>query len=179
MAYLQATMTRSIVLLSCLMCALSAWHVAVRPPHALAVGDGTVAPEIALRDRDGKPVNVADLKGHVVLVDFWASWCGPCREELPVLDALYKKYRAKGLVVVGVGLDHEADKLTKFLRASPISFPVVHDEKGAVANRYGPPKMPSSYLIDRRGIIRHVHAGFKASDRAQLERELNELLAEK
>jgi cytochrome c biogenesis protein CcmG, thiol:disulfide interchange protein DsbE len=147
--------------------------------EAKAVGDGTVAPEIALKDLSGKPVKLAELKGKVVLVDFWASWCAPCREELPVLDALYKKYKDKGLVIIGVGLDRDADKLTKFLRGVSLSFPVVHDPAGAVANKYEPPKMPSSYVIDKRGLIRHVHAGFKASDKALLEKELSALLAEK
>jgi len=146
---------------------------------ARAVGEGTVAPEIALKDLSGKLVQVADLKGKVVLVDFWASWCGPCREELPVLDGLYKKYRERGLVIIGVGLDRDSDKLAKFLRAMPLSFPVVHDPAGSVADKYGPPKMPSSYLIDKRGLIRHVHSGYKASDKAQLEKELAAMLAEK
>lgn len=148
-------------------------------PVAHAVGDGAVAPEIALKDLSGHPVKLAELKGKVVLVDFWASWCGPCREELPVLDALYKKYKERGLVIIGVGLDRDADKLNKFLRALPLSFPVVHDPAGVVANKYEPPKMPSSYIIDKRGLIRHVHAGFKASDKALFEKQLNALLAEK
>ena len=146
---------------------------------ASAVGDGARAPEIGLADRAGKPVRIADLQGSVVLVDFWASWCAPCRDELPVLEGLYKKYRAQGLVIVAVGLDQDAEKLSKFLRASPLSFSVVHDNTGAVADRYAPPKMPSSYLIDKHGIVRKVHAGFKASDKAALEKEIAALLAEK
>ena len=172
-------MTRRKPVLLGVLGALFSLYLAALPPVARAVGEGTLAPEIALNDRAGKPLKLAELKGHVVIVDFWASWCAPCREELPVLEGLYRKYRDKGLIVVGVGLDHELDKLTKFLRASPLSFPVVHDEQGTVADRYGPPKMPSSYLIDKRGVIRHVHAGYKASDKAALERELSALLSEK
>lgn len=150
-----------------------------RVPAAAAVGQGALAPEIGLNDLSGKPLRMAELKGQVVVVDFWASWCAPCRQELPVLESLYRKYRAKGLVVVGVGQDRERENLDKFLRASPLTFRIVHDAEGQVADRYGPPKMPSSYLIDRKGLIRHVHAGFKASDKGALERELNALLAEK
>jgi peroxiredoxin len=175
MTTMMRRMTASLLLVGALM----ALQVASFPTPAWAVGEGTLAPEIALKDRAGKAIKVADLKGRVVLVDFWASWCAPCRDELPVLEGLYKKYREKGLVIVGVGLDRELDKLTKFLRASPLSFPVVHDDKGAVADRYGPPKMPSSYLVDKRGVIRHVHAGFKAADKAALEREIVVLLGEK
>jgi len=148
-------------------------------PIARAVGDGGRAPEIGLADRAGKLVKLADLKGRVVLVDFWASWCAPCRDELPVLEALYRKYREQGLVIVGVGLDQDPEKLAKFLKLSPLSFPVVHDRAGVVAERYAPPKMPSSYLIDKRGVVRKVHAGFKASDKAAFEREVTALLAEK
>jgi thiol-disulfide isomerase/thioredoxin len=153
--------------------------VVLDAPHALAVGEGTRAPEIGLKDLGGKPVNVAELKGRVVLVDFWASWCAPCREELPVLEGLFRKYREQGLVIVGVGLDKDAKNVSKFLRANPLSFTVVHDADGAVADRYAPPKMPSSYLVDRKGVVRRVHAGFKASDKATLEREIKELLGEK
>jgi cytochrome c biogenesis protein CcmG, thiol:disulfide interchange protein DsbE len=173
------TMTRRMFLAFGALCALASTLSALLPSPASAVGDGGRAPEIGLSDRSGKPVRLADLKGRVVLVDFWASWCAPCREELPVLEGLYRKYRDKGFVVVGVGLDQDADKLTKFLRASPLTFPVVHDSAGTVADRYAPPKMPSSYLIDKKGIIRKVHAGFKAADKAVLERELGALLAEK
>ncbi|MET0343506.1 MAG: TlpA disulfide reductase family protein [Polyangiales bacterium] len=153
--------------------------LALGAPRASAVGEGTRAPEIGLKDASGKPVDLAALKGQVVLVDFWASWCTPCREELPVLEALYKKYREQGLVIVGVGLDKDAKNVSKFLRATPLSFRIVHDADGAVADRYAPAKMPSSYLIDRKGLIRHVHAGFKAADKVVLEREIKALLAEK
>ena len=146
---------------------------------AEALDPGTRAPDVGLKDLAGKPVSLADLKGRVVLVDFWASWCAPCREELPVLEGLYRKYQGQGLVIVGVGLDKDAKNLSKFLRANPLSFTVVHDAEGAVADRYAPPKMPSSYLIDRKGIVRHVHAGFRAADKGVIERELKALLSEK
>ena len=146
---------------------------------AEAVDEGARAPEIGLKDLAGKPVNLSGLKGQVVVVDFWASWCAPCREELPVLEGLYRKYREQGLVIVGVGLDKDPKNLGKFLRANPLTFTVVHDAAGAVADRYGPPKMPSSYIIDRKGIVRHVHAGFRAADKGAMERELKTLLNEK
>lgn len=145
-------------------------------PSVSATGTGSMAPEIAAADLDGKGVRLSKLRGKVVLVDFWASWCAPCREELPVLDALYKKYRARGLEVIAVNQDRSRAKLTQFLRRVPLSFPVVHDENGSVAGRYSPPKMPSSYLIDRRGLVRHVQAGFRAKDRAALERQIVDLL---
>ena len=149
---------------------------AVLAPQALAIGAGTLAPEIGAKDLAGRGVNIASLKGKVVLVDFWASWCAPCREELPVLDSLYKKYRARGFEVVGVNQDESADSAKKFLSSRPLAFRVVHDRGGLVANRYEPAKMPSSFLIDRKGIVRHVNAGFRAADKAALEKQIGDLL---
>jgi peroxiredoxin len=138
-----------------------------------------MAPEIGLKDLAGNGVSMASLKGKVVLVDFWASWCAPCREELPVLNALYKKFRARGFEIVGVNQDQRAENVRSFLSSTPLSFRVVHDGSRAVAGRYAPSKMPSSFLIDRRGIVRHVQAGYRASDRATLEAQIEALLTAK
>jgi cytochrome c biogenesis protein CcmG, thiol:disulfide interchange protein DsbE len=145
---------------------------------AAAVETGSKAPEIGLSDQAGKSVTVADLKGKVVLVDFWASWCVPCREELPELEALHKKYAAQGLVVVGVNADSERANMDKFLRRTKLSFRVVFDESRAVAGRYAPRKMPSSYLIDKKGLVRFVHGGYRAGDEKAIESEIQKLLAE-
>lgn len=141
-----------------------------------ALSKGRRAPEIGLRDLDGNPVKMADLRGKVVVVDFWATWCGPCKEEMPVLDRLYGKYRKKGLVVVGVSQDRDEDKVREFLRRRPVSFPIVHDVRHAVAKRYQPGKMPSSYVIDRSGVVRYVHEGYSARDAARFDREIRKLL---
>lgn len=145
---------------------------------AWALGVGSKAPDIDLTDLDGKVVKLSDLRGKVVLVDFWASWCAPCREELPVLEKLHQKYAAQGLVIVGVNADSERENMTKFLRRTKLTFRVVHDAERKVASRYAPPKMPSSYLIDKKGLVRYVHSGFKASDAPALENEIKTLLAQ-
>ena len=146
------------------------------PQAALALRGGQAAPEIGLTDQSGHRIDLASLRGKVVLVDFWASWCGPCREELPVLERLYQTHQAAGLVVIGVSVDQQVSNMTRFLERQPLTFPVVHDAEHAVAGRYEPTTMPSSYLIDRAGIVRHVHRGFRAADAAVLEAEIRALL---
>ena len=144
-----------------------------------AVDTGARAPELAGRTLDGQPLRMANLRGKVVIVDFWASWCEPCREEMPVLERLYQRYREQGLVVVGVSVDRTERNARGFLRRTRVSFPIIHDSGHAIANRYSPPKMPSSYIIDRRGIIRYVHEGFRAEDGQRMEREVRTLLRER
>jgi cytochrome c biogenesis protein CcmG, thiol:disulfide interchange protein DsbE len=143
---------------------------------ASAVSTGSRAPEIGLSDFNGQPVRLRSLRGKVVIVDFWASWCAPCREELPVLNRLQERYREQGLVVIGVNVDNELRNARTFLRRTHVDFRVVHDPEKEVADRYNPPRMPSSYVVDRRGVIRHVHEGFRSGDAAVLEREVRDLL---
>ena len=143
-----------------------------------AVDEGARAPELGARTLEGQTLRMADLRGKVVIVDFWASWCEPCREEMPVLERLYRRYREQGLVVVGVSVDRTERNARGFLRRTRVSFPIIHDANHAIANRYSPPKMPSSYIVDRRGVIRHVHEGFRAGDAERMEREVRALLRE-
>jgi cytochrome c biogenesis protein CcmG/thiol:disulfide interchange protein DsbE len=147
-------------------------------PFAAALDKGERAPEIDLADLSGNSVKLSALRGKVVLVDFWASWCAPCRDSLPVLDRLAKTYRDQGLVIVGVNIDKSAGEARAFLEKNKlqVSFPVVNDKDHKVAERYAPPTMPSSYLIDREGRVHRVHAGFRPSDESKLEAELKALL---
>ena len=143
---------------------------------ALALDAGTKMPALALTDLTGKPIAAKDLAGKVVIIDFWASWCAPCKQELPALEALYKKYKAQGLVVIGVSVDNELANATALAKSLKLSFPSTHDAKHAVADQFDPPRMPSSYVIDQKGIVRHVHEGFRAGDEAAIEREIRTLL---
>jgi len=95
---------------------------------------------------------------------------------MPVLEALYKRYRAKGLVIVGVSVDNEAENAKSFVKSLNVSFPIVHDADKKVAGSFKPPKMPTSYVIDRAGKIRYVHAGFRKEDGAKLAQEISALL---
>lgn len=124
----------------------------------------------------GARIDLSQHRGSVVVVDFWASWCEPCAEAMPVLERIYQRYRRQGLVVIGVSQDREAANARTFLQRTRVSFPVMHDADHSVAGRYRPPTMPSSYIIDRQGVVRHVHAGFRSGDARRLEAQIRELL---
>jgi cytochrome c biogenesis protein CcmG, thiol:disulfide interchange protein DsbE len=143
---------------------------------ALAVEVGKPAPALEGKDLSGKPVSLAALKGKVVILDFMASWCAPCKEELPALEKLHQRYKAHGLVIIGVSVDEKRENLEKFMKDVPVSFSVMHDDKKTAAKAYGPSRMPSSYIVDKAGVIRHVHGGFRAGDEKKIEAEVRALL---
>lgn len=145
-------------------------------PLARALEVGTSPPEINLTALDGKKVSLAALRGKVVIVDFWASWCAPCKEEMPVLESLYKRFGGKGLVVLGVSVDNDRKNAKSFIDGLKVSFPVVHDADKAIAGKFKPPRMPTSYVIDKAGKVRFVHAGFRKDDAKELEEQVVSLL---
>jgi cytochrome c biogenesis protein CcmG, thiol:disulfide interchange protein DsbE len=153
---------------------LLAGLLSVSAAHALDTG--AKMPEIGLKDLTGKGVDQAALAGKVVIVDFWATWCAPCRESMPELEKLYKKYASKGLVVVGISVDKEVAPIKPFIEKLNVTFPVAHDSGHGVADKFAPPRMPSSYVVDRKGVVRYVHGGYHAGDAATFEKELQELL---
>jgi len=133
------------------------------------------APNFSLKTSDGKTVELAKLKGKVVLVNFWATWCGPCRKEMPDFVDAYKQHQAKGLEIVGVSLDQEGwDVVNPFLKKYGINFPVVIGD-GKLAQAYGGIEfIPTSFFIDRQGNIVDQHIGMIS--REQLEKKLKSLL---
>jgi thiol-disulfide isomerase/thioredoxin len=134
---------------------------------------GTPAPELTVESLSGKPIALSQYRGKVVLLDVWASWCGPCKQEMPVLDDLARRLRGDGVEVLAVSVDQERANVTKFLRARPKwALTIAHDPKGAIADRLAPEKMPTSYVIDREGIVRYVNSGFVPSDAREIERRL-------
>jgi thiol-disulfide isomerase/thioredoxin len=145
-----------------------------------AVESGSPAPDISgpRMGASAEKVSLSALKGSVVYVDFWASWCVPCRVSMPTLDALYKKHAARGLVVLGVNKDATDADANRFLQRTVVSFPLVADAQDVAARAFGVKAMPSGYLVDRRGVVRRVHRGFTPETAAAVEREIEELLKE-
>lgn len=139
---------------------------AKKPPAAPATP--VAAPKFDLPAREGR-VSLEALRGRTVYLDFWASWCGPCRASFPWMTALYNRYAAQGLTIVAINLDKERDLAEDFLREFPVSFHVAFDPAGKTADAYGVSAMPSSYLIDPEGRIIHAEAGFDAKNAAAIE----------
>jgi len=126
---------------------------------------------------DRNPVRLADYRGKVVYLDFWASWCGPCRKSFPWMNAMHQRYKDQGLVVLAVNLDKDRELSDRFLAATPAKFTIAYDPEGKTATAYRVKGMPSSYLIDREGRIHGLHIGFRESDADALETEISQLLA--
>jgi cytochrome c biogenesis protein CcmG, thiol:disulfide interchange protein DsbE len=118
------------------------------------------------------------LHGKVVLVDFWASWCAPCRRSFPWMNDLQQHHTAQGLVVVAVNVDQDRALTDNFLREIPVSFRLEYDPSGALAEQFNVQAMPTSFLIDRRGTLRARHAGFRDAQRAERETQIQQLLEE-
>ncbi len=123
-----------------------------------------VAKDFVAPAPDGKPVKLADYRGRVVFLNFWATWCPPCREEMPAMERLYQRYKDKGLVVVGVSIDSDMVVIPPFVKQNKLTFPIGHDPKMALAERYGVRALPSSFLIDRRGNLAALAIGPRAWD---------------
>jgi peroxiredoxin len=125
----------------------------------------------------GAPLRLSSLRGKVVLVDFWASWCEPCKKELPLLDKLAPRLHARGIEIVAVNIDDDKSKAADFVRSHGLHLTVVSDPAKKIVGAWEPPKMPSSFVVDKAGVVRAVHGGFEPGDEAKLEAELTALVA--
>jgi thiol-disulfide isomerase/thioredoxin len=147
---------------------------------ALAAGKvGGRAPDFTLKTLAGKEVSLSSLRGKVVLVDFWASWCKPCKKELPELDKLAKAYKAAGakVEIIAINIDSERGNADKFLKGAKVgSLTVLLDPGGTSAELYRPGTMPTSYVVDAKGIVRHVNEGYSAGDEEKYKKQIDALL---
>jgi len=137
---------------------------------------GAPLPAIKVDSLAGKKIDVASYRGRVLLLDVWASWCGPCKQELPMLDEMARRLKHQGIDVLAVSVDQERANVDKFLKGrGRWSLTIAHDPDGLIAERLQPDKMPTSYVIDRSGIVRYVNAGFVPDDAATIEKRLLEV----
>jgi thiol-disulfide isomerase/thioredoxin len=146
----------------------------------LAVSTGDVAPAFKLAKLDGSgDLKLGDLRGKVVFVDFWASWCAPCQKSMPLFDAMAKEFPADRFQLIGVNVDKDVGAAKKALAKRPVSYTIVSDPTGTLPGRYGVETMPMAYLIDGDGAVRYVHKGFRDGDIEKLREHIQKLLAEK
>jgi peroxiredoxin len=125
------------------------------------------APDFELPSRAGEAVRLGGLKGQVVMINFWATWCGPCRQEMPLLEQIHAKYEPLGFTLLGVNVEPDSAGAVKWLQKVPVSFPILFDTANAVAAQFGVEGMPSSVFVDREGRVRYVHRGYKPGDEAE------------
>jgi len=136
------------------------------------------APDFVLPAREGDQVRLSELQGQVVMINFWATWCGPCRQEMPLLQQLHSKYEALGFTLLGVNVETDSAAAKAWLEGMPVTFPILFDRENQVAERFGVEGMPSTVFVDRAGNVRHVHRGYKPGDEAKYADVIRSLVKE-
>ena len=166
--------------LSCLLPGLLLASIValVVPNLVLAAEVGKTAPDFTLKSLDGKNLKLSEMAGNVVLINFWASWCGPCREEMPLLNALHNKYEPLGFTVLGVNVEEDLKGAKGFLKNFPVDFPVLLDNTNKVSKQFKVVAMPTTVVVDRDGNMRYLHQGYKSGDEAKYRQMVKELVRE-
>lgn len=145
---------------------------------ALAGELSGVAPDFTLQSRSGGQVSLSELRGNVVMINFWATWCGPCREEMPHLEALHQRYSNLGFTLLGVNVEEDSRLSDRFLAETPVSFDILFDPENGVSELYDVIAMPSTVLVDREGNMRYIHHGYKAGYENEYQSQVRSLLRE-
>jgi thiol-disulfide isomerase/thioredoxin len=145
---------------------------------ALAVAPAGPAPKFELQSMAGKAVNLDQFKGQVVMINFWASWCGPCRTEMPILEKLHAKYKPMGFTMVGINVEPDSKLAVDWLKATPVTFPILFDTRSEVSKLYQVAGMPSTVIVDRKGNLRWLHRGYKAGDENEYLDQIRALVRE-
>lgn len=136
------------------------------------------APDFTLKSLEGTNLRLEEYRGQVVLINFWASWCGPCRQEMPLLDRLHHRYEDTGFAVLGVNVEGEVAPAQKIVDKTKVTFPVLIDEQQKVSELYSLEAMPSTVVVDRDGVVRYIHRGYKPGDEAKYVEVVKQLIRE-
>jgi thiol-disulfide isomerase/thioredoxin len=146
--------------------------------HTFAANTKGPAPDFTLASKEGGNVRLQEQLGNVVLINFWASWCGPCREELPYLEELQQEYADLGFTILAVNVDEDPSKADILLNDIPVSFPVLFDVNDEVSKLYDVQAMPTTVIVDRDGNQRLLHHGYKSGDEMKYKQAVKALLRE-
>ena len=152
--------------------------VAFVAARAGAVGLQEEAPDFTLKSLEGSNLRLEEYRGQVVLINFWARWCGPCRQEMPLLDRLHHRYEDTGFAVLGINVEGEAAPAQEIVDKTKVTFPILIDEGQAVSELYNLEAMPSTVVVDRDGIVRYIHRGYKPGDEAKYVEVVKQLIRE-
>jgi peroxiredoxin len=136
------------------------------------------APDFTLKSLDGSNLRLEEYRGQVVLINFWASWCGPCRQEMPLLDRLHHRYEDTGFAVLGVNVEGEAAPAQGIVDKTNVTFPILIDEGQKVSDMYNLQAMPTTVVVDRDGVVRYIHPGYKPGDEAKYVEVVKKLIRE-
>jgi thiol-disulfide isomerase/thioredoxin len=140
--------------------------------------NATPAPDFTLLSSSGENVRLAEQRGQVVMLNFWASWCGPCRQEMPLLEEMSKRYSAAGFVLYGVNVEEDNTDAKKLIKQLGVTFPILYDPESKASSIYNVDAMPTTVLIDKKGVIRYVNRGYKAGDEVKYREQIRELIKE-
>jgi peroxiredoxin len=147
-------------------------------PTQAAVTASSPAPDFTLPSMEGRNLRLQELRGQVVLLNFWATWCGPCRQEMPHLNRLYDKYRASGFTLLGVNIDDDTRRAGDLATKLGLRFPVLFDTEKRVSRLYDVGSMPATVLVDRDGRVRHIHRGYREGYEVTYDEQIRGLLKE-
>lgn len=147
-------------------------------PLAGAEAVNVPAPDFTLESRSGENLRLEDHRGEVVMLNFWASWCGPCRQEMPLMDELYGQYKDLGFTILAVNVDENREEAHRFLDKVPVTYPILYDPESSVSELYEVQAMPTTVMIDRNGNARYLHYGYQPGYEDEYEQQIRELVRE-
>ena len=147
-------------------------------PLAGAEAINVPAPDFTLESRSGENLRLEDHRGEVVMLNFWASWCGPCRQEMPLMDELYGQYKDLGFTILAVNVDENREEAHRFLDKVPVTYPILYDPESSVSELYEVQAMPTTVMIDRNGNARYLHYGYQPGYEDEYEQQIRELVRE-
>lgn len=167
---MRAAMKTAVILVFALAIANSA--------HAALPAVGSAAPDFALKSGSGRNIRLSELRGQVVLINFWASWCGPCRQELPLLEKLQQRYRSAGFTLLAISIDDSRRNADAMLGKLGVKLAPLYDTEKRAAKRYDVDTMPATLIVDRDGRVRYVHRGYRSGYEAKYDQQVRELLTQ-
>lgn len=155
------------------------WALLLLTVSTVNGSDTGPAPDFTLPTSTGEQVTLSDLEGQVVMINFWASWCGPCREEMPLLEQIHQRYERLGFTLLGVNVEEDTRTAEKWLKDRPVSFPILFDPENGVSKLYDVAAMPSTVIVDRKGNVRYLHHGYQPGYENDYQDQIRSLVRER